>query len=91
MKKSYLLIAFLVGLLLLAACQPEAEQVEVTRIVTETLTEEIEVTRVVEERLNPVVRIDLEGRVQREEHARIEGRTEDPLLDNLRLPTVAIP
>jgi peptide/nickel transport system substrate-binding protein len=48
MKKSYLVLVLLVGLLLLAACQPEEVQVEVTRIVTETITEEMEVTRIVE-------------------------------------------
>ena len=48
MKKLYLLIALMVGLLVLAACQPEEVQVEVTRVVTETVTESVEVTRVVE-------------------------------------------
>ncbi len=48
MKKFYLLIALMVGLLVLAACQPEEVQVEVTRVVTETVTESVEVTRVVE-------------------------------------------
>ena len=42
MKKSYLFM------LLLVACQPEEVQVEVTRVVTETITEEMEVTRIVE-------------------------------------------
>ncbi len=46
MKKINLLILIVAGLLLFSACQ--AEPVEVTRIVTETVTEQIEVTRVVE-------------------------------------------
>jgi peptide/nickel transport system substrate-binding protein len=48
MKKMYSVILLLAGLLLLSACQPEAVEVEVTRVVTETITEEMEVTRVVE-------------------------------------------
>lgn len=47
MKRFLSVFAVLGGmLLLLAACQPET--VEVTRVVTETVTEEIEVTRIVE-------------------------------------------
>ena len=48
MKKALLFISVLVVGILITACQPET--VEVTRIVTETVTEtqEIEVTRVVE-------------------------------------------
>ncbi len=46
MKKFYRLIAVMIGLLVLAACQPQ--EVEVTRVVTETITEEIQVTRIVE-------------------------------------------
>jgi peptide/nickel transport system substrate-binding protein len=47
MKRLLLVFAILAGmLLLLAACQPET--VEVTRVVTETVTEQIEVTRIVE-------------------------------------------
>ncbi len=46
MKKSYWLILIVAGLFLLSACQPET--VEVTRIVTETVSEQVEVTRIVE-------------------------------------------
>ena len=48
-QKLFLLFVIIVAVcLLLVACQPE--QVEVTRVVTETetVTEEVEVTRVVE-------------------------------------------
>jgi raffinose/stachyose/melibiose transport system substrate-binding protein len=52
MKRKYLVISLLVflGAFVLAACTPQTETVEVTRVVTETetVTEEIEVTRVVE-------------------------------------------
>jgi peptide/nickel transport system substrate-binding protein len=48
MKKTLWLIAILVGVIALAACQPQEVQVEVTRVVTETITEEIQVTRIVE-------------------------------------------
>jgi multiple sugar transport system substrate-binding protein len=48
MKRVFIFTLIVVSLaLVLAACQPEAEQVEVTRVVTET--EQVEVTRVVEE------------------------------------------
>ncbi len=48
MKRIFIFTLVVVSLaLVLAACQPEAEQVEVTRVVTET--EQVEVTRVVEE------------------------------------------
>ncbi|UCG25814.1 MAG: carbohydrate ABC transporter substrate-binding protein, partial [Chloroflexota bacterium] len=45
-----LLVFVVIGVLVIAGCQPEAETVEVTRVVTETetITEEVEVTRVVE-------------------------------------------
>lgn len=43
-----LLVVVGVLVLVLAACQAEPETVEVTRVVTETITEEVEVTRVVE-------------------------------------------
>ncbi|MDT8305389.1 MAG: ABC transporter substrate-binding protein [Anaerolineae bacterium] len=47
MKRFLSIIVALAGmLLLLAACQPET--VEVTRVITETVTEQIEVTRIVE-------------------------------------------
>lgn len=48
MKKGFLLVLVLGALLLvlLAACQPQT--VEVTRVITETITEAIEVTRIVE-------------------------------------------
>jgi multiple sugar transport system substrate-binding protein len=39
----------MVALLLLAACAGEPSQVEVTRVVEQTITEEVEVTRIVEE------------------------------------------
>lgn len=48
MKRYYWLITLLIALLVLAACQPQEVQVEVTRVVTETITESVEVTRVVE-------------------------------------------
>jgi multiple sugar transport system substrate-binding protein len=48
MKKILLLSLVLVSMLVFAACAAETEQVEVTRIVTETITEEVEVTRIVE-------------------------------------------
>ena len=46
MKKIYWLIAILIGMFVLVACQPQ--EVVVTRVVTETITEEIQVTRIVE-------------------------------------------
>ncbi len=46
MKKLVILTMVLVGLLVLAACTPE--EVEVTRVVVETVSEEVEVTRIVE-------------------------------------------
>jgi peptide/nickel transport system substrate-binding protein len=47
MKKIWLVLLVLVaGLFLFSACQPET--VEVTRVVSETITEQVEVTRVVE-------------------------------------------
>jgi general L-amino acid transport system substrate-binding protein len=50
LRKVVVLVGLLVLLLLVAACQeqPASEPVEVTRVVTETVTEEIEVTRIVE-------------------------------------------
>ncbi|MFT5196797.1 MAG: hypothetical protein ACI85U_003836, partial [Candidatus Promineifilaceae bacterium] len=51
MKKLILPLMGIMGLaMLLAACQPQVVEVpvEVTRVVTETITEEVEVTRVVE-------------------------------------------
>lgn len=48
MKKIFWMMAILAALLVLAACQPETVEVEVTRVVTETVTESVEVTRVVE-------------------------------------------
>lgn len=53
-KKVWVLVALfvLVGATVLAACQPAAQTVEVTRVVTETITEEgqpVEVTRIVEQ------------------------------------------
>ncbi len=50
-KLSLLLITLLAFAVVLAACSPapaEPEVVEVTRVVTETVTEEVEVTRIVE-------------------------------------------
>ena len=52
-KKVWALVALfvLVGAVVLVACQPQAQTVEVTRVVTETITEAgepVEVTRVVE-------------------------------------------
>lgn len=46
MKKRLVLVLGAALLLVLAACQPET--VEVTRVVTETVTEQVEVTRIVE-------------------------------------------
>ncbi|MBP6016717.1 MAG: peptide ABC transporter substrate-binding protein [Candidatus Promineofilum sp.] len=53
-KKVWVLVALfvLVGAAVLVACQPAAQTVEVTRVVTETITEEgqaVEVTRIVEQ------------------------------------------
>jgi peptide/nickel transport system substrate-binding protein len=48
MKKIYWIMTFVALFLVLAACQPETVEVEVTRVVTETVTESVEVTRVVE-------------------------------------------
>jgi ABC-type glycerol-3-phosphate transport system substrate-binding protein len=50
MKKVLLLIIILTAGVLITACQPQTETVEVTRVVTETVTEtqEVEVTRIVE-------------------------------------------
>ena len=48
MKKMLLLSLALVFIFVLGACQAEPEQVEVTRVVTETITEPVEVTRIVE-------------------------------------------
>lgn len=59
MKTSVRLIAgLLLGLLALAACQPQSQVVEVTRVVTETVVQEgqpVEVTRVVTENQEVVV------------------------------------
>ena len=54
MKTWRILLLLTVGILILAACQPET--VEVTRVVTETVMEEgeeVEVTRVVEVMVEP--------------------------------------
>ena len=48
MKKIYWIMTFVALLMVLVACQPQAVEVEVTRVVTETVTESVEVTRVVE-------------------------------------------
>jgi peptide/nickel transport system substrate-binding protein len=53
-KKTWALVALLVlvGAVVMAGCQPQVEQVEVTRVVTETVVEEgqpVEVTRIVEQ------------------------------------------
>ena len=53
-KKVWVFVALfvLLGAFVLVACQPQAQTVEVTRVVTETITEEgaeVEVTRVVEQ------------------------------------------
>ncbi len=53
-KKVWALVALfvLLGTVVLVACQPATQTVEVTRVVTETITEEgeqVEVTRVVEQ------------------------------------------
>lgn len=51
-KAGLVMAALMLAALALAACQPQAEVVEVTRIVTETVTEEgqpVEVTRIVTE------------------------------------------
>ena len=49
-KVLLLLITILTAGILITACQPQTETVEVTRVVTETVTEtqEVEVTRIVE-------------------------------------------
>jgi len=57
MKKMLILSLVLVSLLVLAACTPEAEEVEVTRVVTETVMEEVEVTRIVEGETQTVTEI----------------------------------
>ncbi len=61
-KKTWGLVALfvLLGSVVLAACQPQVEQVEVTRVVTETVVEEgqtVEVTRVVEQIVEQVVEV----------------------------------
>ena len=48
MKKVYWILGFVALMMMLVACQPQTVEVEVTRVVTETVTESIEVTRVVE-------------------------------------------
>jgi multiple sugar transport system substrate-binding protein len=57
MKKMLILSLVLVSLLVLAACTPETEEVEVTRVVTETVMEEVEVTRIVEGETQTVTEI----------------------------------
>lgn len=49
-RKALLTVVFLILSIIVVACQPETQTVEVTRVVTETemVTEQIEVTRVVE-------------------------------------------
>lgn len=65
-RKSALIAVFvLLGVLALAACQPETETVtvEVTRVVTETVVEEgetVEVTRVVTETVTEIVEVEAE-------------------------------
>ncbi len=61
-KKTWGLVALfvLLGSVVLAACQPQVEQVEVTRVVTETVVEEgqqVEVTRVIEQIVEQVVEV----------------------------------
>jgi peptide/nickel transport system substrate-binding protein len=49
MKKiAWTIIALIVGGILLSACSPQTETVEVTRVITESVLEEVEVTRIVE-------------------------------------------
>ena len=48
-KLTFMLILIALAAALLAACQPQTETVEVTRVVTETDLQEVEVTRVVTE------------------------------------------
>ncbi len=48
MKRLLLIVALLASVVLLSTCQAQTQTVEVTRVVTETLTEQVEVTRVVE-------------------------------------------
>lgn len=64
-KRFIWLGAALVALLLLAACQPQTEQVEVTRVVTETQEVEVEVpvevTRVITEVETVVETVEVEG------------------------------
>jgi len=49
MKKiAWTIIALVIGGILLSACTPQTQTVEVTRVVTESVLEEVEVTRIVE-------------------------------------------
>ena len=59
MKKIWLIALLVAGMtFVLAACQPQT--VEVTRVVTETVTEEVEVTRVVTETMTEEVEVPVE-------------------------------
>ncbi len=68
-KASLLLVVFAIFALLLVACQPETvtetvvQEVEVTRVITETVVEEgetVEVTRVVTETVTEIVEVEAE-------------------------------
>ncbi len=68
-KAGYLLVALALMAVLLVACQPETiiEQVEVTRVITETVVEEgqtVEVTRVVTEVQEVVVEVEPEPEME---------------------------
>ena len=75
-KVLFILVFSLLGLLVLAGCQPqtvevtrvvtETEQVEVTRVITETIEvegEEVEVTRIVETEVEVPVEVEVPGEV----------------------------
>jgi NitT/TauT family transport system substrate-binding protein len=71
-----LLVVAGVLILALAACQAEPQTVEITRVITETITEQVEVTRVVEgETVTEVVEVTRVVEVPVEERAPLEEIT----------------